>query len=79
MNGPLIEHLTFYLCINVAERYSTLVDLVNHCVFSLRPDRVYQLPVGNEPRHSGHDMIHRSMLIMNDQQSFKAMINVDHV
>ena len=33
MNGPLIEHLTFYLCINVAERYSTLVDLVNHCVF----------------------------------------------
>ena len=26
---------------------------------------------------SGHDMIHRSMLIMYDQQSFMAMIN-DH-
>ena len=28
-------------------------------------------------RSSGHDMIHRSMLIMYDQQSFMAMIN-DH-
>ena len=27
--------------------------------------------------HSGHDMIHRSMLIMYDQQCFMAMIN-DH-
>ena len=51
------------------------------------PKYFFQYPIHTRPEvekpypsaPGGHDMIHRSMLIMNDQQSFMAMINVDHV
>ena len=78
---PISPIFSFQLLLLLLEQL-LLIHLLLLLVFAATKDEDEEKGGGEEEEEdadSGHDMIHRSMLIMNDQQSFMAMINVDHV